>query len=340
VRRALLSQSLLIGGCLAASSLVHAQTGARGLTAVVQPPVRQPSSTDGDVHLLRVRDNLYMMVGAGGNITLQAGKDGVLLVDSGLSSKSDKVLAEIRTVSKAPIRYIINTHVHADHTGGNAPIGSTGITISDNNFGADIAGSSVMPGAKIVAHQSVMDRMISPDGDQPAAAGPAWPNDTFSLKEKKMYFNGEPIVLYHEPAAHTDGDTIVFFRRSDVISTGDLFNVDTYPFIDLKRGGNIQGIIAGLNHIIELAVPEDKQEGGTYVIPGHGRLCDQADVVEYQTMLTIIRDRIQDMIKGGLTLEQVKAAKPTFDYDAHYGQTTGASTAEMFVEAVYKSLKP
>jgi glyoxylase-like metal-dependent hydrolase (beta-lactamase superfamily II) len=279
-----------------------------------------------------------MLVGAGGNITLQTGKDGLVLVDTGPAEMADRTLAAIRSVSNDPIRFIINTDADRDHVGGNAAISNVGSTIADNNFLADVSGSSVFPGAKIVAHLAVLNRMSSPDGDRPATPEAGWPSDPYSTKEKKLFLNGEAVVLYNEPAAHTDGDSIVFFRRSDVISVGDLFNVDRYPVIDLKRGGNIQGIIAGLNHIIELAVPADKQEGGTYIIPGHGRLCDQADIVEYQTMLTIIRDRIQDMVSKGMTLDQVRQSKPTFDYDVHYGQTSGPWTTEMFIEAVYRSL--
>jgi len=290
------------------------------------------------VHVLPVQGNVYMLTGAGGNIALQTGKDGLVLVDTGLAENADQTLAAIRTVSKDPIRFIINTDADRDHVGGNVAISNVASTIADKNFTADIAGSSVMPGAKIVAHLAVLNRMSSKDGDRPATPGAGWPSDEYSTKEKKLFLNGEAVVLYHEPAAHTDGDSIVFFRRSDVISVGDLFDVDRYPVVDLQRGGSIQGIISGLNHIIELAVPADKQEGGTYIIPGHGRLCDQADIVEYQTMLTIVRDRIQDMIGRGMTLDQVKQAKPTFDYDVHYGQTSGPWTTEMFIEAVYKSL--
>jgi cyclase len=298
----------------------------------------QQSQTTGDIHVLPVQGNVYMIAGAGGNIALQIGKDGVVLVDTGLAQASDQVIAAIRSVTQGPIRFIINTHVHPDHSGGNEAIAKAGSTVTDNNFLSDIAGNSVMPGAKIIAHQHVLDRMVTPGPNEAAVGSGAWPADTYTTRGKKFFINGEAVVLYHEPAAHTDGDTIVFFRRSDVISTGDLFNTDTYPFIELAKGGNIQGIIAGLNHIIELAVPADKQEGGTYIIPGHGHLCDQADVVEYQTMLTIVRDRVQDLIKKGMTLEQVKSARPTLDYDAHYGQTSGFWTTEMFVEAVYKSL--
>ncbi|HEY6329529.1 MAG TPA: MBL fold metallo-hydrolase [Blastocatellia bacterium] len=291
-----------------------------------------------EVHVLPVQGNVYMLVGAGGNITLQIGKDGMVLVDTGVAAMADRTLAAVRTVSKEPIRFIINTHVDSDHTGGNTALAKAGNTIADNNFLSDLAGSSIMPGAKIIAHLNVLERMSTARGGQPATPSDAWPTDTYSTNEKKLFLNGEAVVLYHEPAAHTDGDTIAFFRRSDVISAGDIFDVDRYPFIDLQKGGSIQGIISALNHIIELAVPADKQEGGTYIIPGHGRVCDQADIVEYQTMMTIVRDRIQDMIGKGMTLEQVKQARPTFDYDVHYGQSTGNWTTEMFIEAAYRSL--
>ena len=295
----------------------------------------QPAS---EVHVFPVRGNVYVLTGAGGNITLQTGKDGVLLVDSGLATMSNKVVAAIRTVSNGPIRFIVNTHVHPDHTGGNENIAKLGSTIIDVNFLADIAGRSIVPGAKIIAHESVLDRMTATANGQPAAPSGAWPADTYITRRKDFFINNEAVVLFHEPAAHTDGDSVVFFRRTDVISSGDLFTPDTYPFIDLQRGGNIQGILAALNHIIELAVPENNEEGGTYIIPGHGRICDEADVVEYQTMLTIVRDRIQDLIKKGMTIEQVKAARPTSDYDVHYGSTSGFWTTEKFVEAVYQNL--
>ena len=165
--------------------------------------------------------------------------------------------------------------------------------------------------------------MSASNGKQPPMPQGAWPTETYTTPERKLYFNGEGVLMIHPPAAHTDGDTIVFFRRSDVISTGDIFVTNGYPIVDLSRGGNIQGVIDGLNRIIDLAIPADEQEGGTQIIPGHGRLCDVADVVFYQEMVTIIRDRIQDMVNKGMTLEQVKAAKPTIDYDPRYGKDHG-----------------
>jgi len=295
----------------------------------------QPAPGSGEVHIQPVQGNIYMLVGAGGNIAVSIGNDGVLLVDTGLAPMADKVVAAIRTLSDKPIHYIINTHVHPDHVGGNEAIAKLGTTIVGGNVTGDIADAG--KGAAVIAHQTVLDRMSAPSGSQPAFPSGAWPTDTY-MDEKSMFFNGEGIQIIHEPAAHTDGDSFVFFRRSDVVATGDIFTPGRYPIIDLQRGGSMQGILAALNRLIDLTIPAEKVEGGTYVIPGHGRLCDQADVVYYQEMLTIIRDRVQAMIKKGMTLEQVKAAKPTRDYDPVYGATTGFWTTDMFVEAVYKSL--
>ena len=158
-------------------------------------------------------------------------------------------------------------------------------------------------------------------------------NDTYFRSPKDFLFNGESVLVYHMPAAHTDGDSIVMFRRSDVISVGDIFTPDRYPVIDLANGGSVQGLLDGLNTILEMAVSGKYQEGGTFVIPGHGRLCDEADVVEFRDMVTIIRDRVQDMLKKGMTLEQVKAAKPSRDYDTQY-----KGSPDVFVESIYKSL--
>src|SRR5580693_7764901 len=300
---------------------------------------QQPQNFDNvEVHVLPVQGNVYMLVGAGGNITLQVGNEGVLLVDSGLAPMSDKVVAAIRKISAEPIRYIINTHVHRDHTGGNEAIAKQGSTIAGGNVVGNI-GESASSGATVIGFQSILERMSAANGKDTAPEG-AWPTDTYTTPEKNIFFNGEAVQIFHQPAAHTDGDSIVFFRRSDVVSTGDIFVTASYPIIDLDRGGTYQGVLDGLNHILDIAIPAEKQEGGTYVIPGHGRLCDQADVVEYRDMMTILRDRFLDMIKRGMTLEQVKAAKPTSDYDPLYGTDKGFWTTDKFIEAAYKSLKP
>ena len=278
-----------------------------------------------ELHLFPVQGNVYMMVGAGGNITVQAGSDGVLLVDTMYAPLAARIAAEIKKISPLPIRFIIDTHVHPDHIGGNealAKMGAPGASPTENG------------GATIIAQANVVNRMARPaaPGETPGAT-PGLPNDEYSTPTKDFYFNGEPVFVIHEPNAHTDGDSIVLFRRSDVISTGDIFTPERYPFIDLERGGSVQGELNALNDILHLTVPARLQEGGTRVIPGHGRLCDEAEVVEYRNMITIVRDRVQDMIKKGMTLEQVKAARPTLDYDTAYG------SGDAFVEAVYKSLK-
>ncbi len=292
------------------------------------------------INVLHVQGNVYLMVGAVGNITVQVSNDGVLMVDTGTAQTVDQVIAAVKQLAKPitnkPIRYIVNTHFHADHTGGNEKVRAAGATITGGNVAGNIQDAT--EGAAIYAHENVMKRMSAPTGAQAPTPSGAWPTDTYFGDVQELFFNGEAIQMFHPKSAHTDGDSIVFFRRSDVVSTGDIFMTTNYPIIDLQNGGSINGVIDALNFILDLTIPADKQEGGTMVIPGHGRLCDEADVVEYRDMVTIIRDRVQDMIKKGMTLEQVKAAKPTRDYDPLYGSTTGFWTTDMFVEAVYKSL--
>ncbi len=285
---------------------------------------------------MHVQGNVYLLSGAGGNVTVQVGEDGVLVVDTGLQPMADKLLAAIQKLADGKIiRFVINTHMHPDHVGGNEKIRMAGTTIMGGNVvGDDPRGQQ---GATVIAHENVMSRMADSSSES-AAPAPLWPTETFDEDAYDLFFDDEAVQLIHVPAAHTDGDVMVYFRKSDVLSTGDLFVTTTYPIVDLQHGGNINGIVDALNRIIDITVPRDKQEGGTYVIPGHGRVCDEADVVDYRDMVTIIRDRIKQMVDGGMTLQQVQAAKPTSDYDGRYGASSGFWTTEKFVEAVYRSL--
>lgn len=301
----------------------------------------------GEIHIERVRGHIYMLSGAGGNITLSIGPDGVLLVDSGLANMSGKVLEAIQKLNQdlnregqpvtaiappKPIRFIINTHVHPDHTGGNEVIAKAGKTFTGGNVAGDIADAA--DGAAIIAHEAVLTRISAANAGQPAMPEGDWPTETFLGNRMTLShsFNGDSVIITHQPAAHTDGDSFVYFRGPDVVSTGDIFTTTGYPFIDLNRGGSIQGEIDALNNLLDLMVPDFRTEGGTLAIPGHGRICDIADVAYYRDMVTIIRDRILDMIKHDMTLDQVKAAKPTADWDPRYG------SGDRFVEAVYRSL--
>jgi len=310
------------------------------------PPVVLPNNP---VQALFVQGSgkakVYMLVGAGpGNITLQVGDEGALLVDTGTLAMADQTIAAVKHLmaglTDQPIRWIVNTHFHPANTGGNAAVSKAGEQLVENSIGTiPLFGkqNEVQP-ATVVAQENVLKRMSAPTGSQAPTPVDAWPLMTFFTPKKKVVFNDEPIEIIHVPAAHTDGDSLVFFRHSDVVSTGGAFVMTSYPVLDLKTGGTINGNIDALNLIIDLAVPHDHQEGGTYVIPGEGRLCDQADVVDYRNMVVIMRDRIQDMIKRGMTLEQVKAARPTADYDGRYA--TREWTADMFVEAAYRTLTP
>ncbi len=300
-------------------------------TVLAAPALAQQSGSPGDaeIHVLPVQGNVYMLVGPRGNTTLQVGYDGVLLVDTQTAELAPQIAEHIHELAADPVRYmIINTHVHPDHSGGNQAL---------SNMGRQETGV----GTEIVAHENVLVRMTAPpDEDVPETqlSPEGWPTMAYFLPYRDIHFNGEPIEILHQPAAHTDGDSLVFFRRSDVLSTGDIYTPERYPVIDLDRGGSVQGVIDALNRIIRIAVPEDKQEGGTKVIPGHGRLSEEADVVEYRDMVTIIRDRVQALIDDGMSLEAVQAARPSFDYDTEYGADSGSWTTEMFVEAMYRSL--
>lgn len=293
------------------------------------------SSTSGEIQVLPVRENLYMLQAAGSNIAVQVGKQGILLVDSGQAENSEKVLAALLKLTPARIRYIINTSVNSEHAGGNEDLRRAGIQI----FGGPGAGAlrDAQEGAAILAHENVLNRMSAPTGRKASAPPYGWPTDTYFGNQKEIYFNGEPIELIHISEAHSDGDSLVFFRRSDVVASGEIFTTTNFPVIDLQKSGSIEGVIEGLNRLLDILVPEHEEEGGTLVIPGRGRICDEADVVEYRDMVTIIRDRIQDVIHRGMTLAQIQGERPTRDYDPQYA-VNPEWTPAMFVEAIYKNL--
>ena len=293
------------------------------------------------LEVLQIRPNVFMISGAGANITVQFGADGAVVVDAGTAQNADAAVAAIKKITAQPIRYVIDTSVDGDHVGGNEKVAKAGKTLfqTNNPLGDGMTNGGA---AAILSAEKVLTRMSAPTGKTSPFPTASWPTETYDQKRKYMYLNGEGIEVLHQPAAHTDGDSVVFFRRSDVVAAGDVLDTTRFPVIDLARGGSVQGEIDALNRLVDLAIPSVplvSQDGGTYVVPGHGRLCDQLDVVDYRDMMTIVRDRVQDLIKKGMTLDQVKAASPTAGYTRRYGADTGAWTTSMFVDAVYQSLR-
>jgi glyoxylase-like metal-dependent hydrolase (beta-lactamase superfamily II) len=278
-------------------------------------------ATHGSVKTVHISGDVYMLIGGGANIVVSAGDEGVLVVDTGVASATDDILAAIRDLSKKPIRWIINTTLDPDHVGGNEKISNAGRTVNGNP-------------AAIISHEKLPIRMMKLPVPVPVSARPL---NTFFGEARDLFFNDDPVFIYRSPA-HTDGDVIVHFRHADVIAAGETFLTTTYPSIDLANGGSTQGFIDGLNRILDLAVPKHLEEGGTYIIPAHGRICDEADVLEYHDMVVIMRDRIRDAIKKGMTLDQIKAARLTRDYDARYAAPSGPGSTANFLESLYRDL--
>jgi len=290
----------------------------------------RPNLDDSRVELLPVQGNVFLIsTGRGGNIAAQIDDQGVFLVDSGPLAASDEVLAAIRKLTSGPIKAIVNTTTDADHIGGNEKLAKTGTPLFSLAF-------TDAPQAQIFAHEKALNQISAPTGRTSAVPHASWPTDTFVGAKRQIFFNHEPIELLYAPG-HTGGDVIVWFRRSDVIATGDAYTTTSYPRFDPARGGTLQGVLDVLNHVIDIAVAEFNQQGGTRIVPGHGRISNQSDVVEYRDMATIVRDRVRNAMKAGRSLDQIKAATVTLDYDGLYANP--GYTGDMFVEAVYNDLK-
>ena len=313
------------------------QGGAAAAAKPVWPPVLA-SAAPGELQVLPVAGNVHVIIGAGANITVQAGNQGVLLVDTGTAAMSAKVIAAIKSISPKPLRYIVNTTHTLEHVGGNLAIAKTGeiIPFREPDYTAGPQGALDVHKASVISYLNVFHRMAAATGAQ-ATPEEGWPDNTYSIAQKRLYFNDEPVVISHF-VGNDDGNSVVLFRKSDVVAVGDLLDLTKYPRIDPENGGGIVQMVDSMNKLIDIVVPEANAAGGTLVIPAHGRIADHAEVVYYRDMLAIIRDRMQDQIKRKLTLAQVKAERPTRDYDARYGKTTGPWTTDMFVEAAYKSL--
>jgi glyoxylase-like metal-dependent hydrolase (beta-lactamase superfamily II) len=283
-------------------------------------PVSAPSTeiTAAGIRSMHVKGQVWAIFGAGGNVTVQIGDEGVLVVDTGTTEMAPAVREEIRRLSgDKPIRYVVATHFHADHTGGNVHFANEPVQR-----------------AAVLAHENVGLRLI----EAGSAAGDLV-MDTFYGASKQIYFNGEAIEIIHMPAAHTDGDSIVFFRGSDVITAGGVVSTTSFPSFRAEEGGSVEGLIAALNRILDITVAETRAQGGTIVIPGHGRLYDETDVAEYRDMLTIVRDRIRSAIDGGATLAEVEQGRPALDYAGIFGASTGPWTTDTFIEAIYRDLE-
>ena len=330
--------SLAVLAAAAAASVSVSGQQPVGNIPLAPPP---PTLTVDGVEVLPVQGQLYMLAGAGANVTLQVGDEGVLVVDSGAAEHSAKIVTAIQRMTNKPIRFLVNTSSDADKIAGNDAIvkagnGSRGNRPAQVGGGGSPAGPNA--GVLTITHENSFNRMSAGAPGLPALTGEALPESTFFTPRKDVFSNGEPVQLLFQPDAHTDGDIFVFFRKSDVVTTGDIVDLTRYPMIDRARGGGIQGEIDALNTLLELTVPERNQMGGTRVIPGHGRIANEADIVDYRDMVTIIRDRVEEMIRKGMTLQQIQAAKPSLEYDGLYGATTGPWTTNMFLDAIYRDL--
>jgi cyclase len=286
------------------------------LTASATTALAQQDFSKVEIKSTKLGTNVYTLEGSGGAIGILAGPDGILMVDSQFAPLSEKIAAAIKQINPGPIRILINTHVHGDHTGGN------------ENF--------AKMGALIVARPQLRARLEKPAPGANGAPGTPAPPAALPIltydAPMTFHMNGEQVQLIPIPSAHTDGDTLVKFVNADVIMTGDFYRSLGYPNIDRANGGSLSGMLAGLSRIVELAGPSTK------IVPGHGAIVDRAAVAAHRDMIVAIRDKVAPMVKKGLTLEQVSAAKPTADYDTKVPGV--GTTGDRFVGQLYAELKP
>ena len=302
----------------------------------------QPQAQTG-LTVVTVKPNFFMIAGAGGNVAVHVGSNGVVVTDTGAANRADQLLAEIKRLTPQPIRYIINTSADPDHVGGNDKLSLAGVPILPAGYRrATLIGRDYAP---ILAEERVLKRMSAPTGEKSLHPVEAWPTSTYSVEagetQRKLVINGDAIQVMYQPAAHTDGDSLVYFRRSDVLMTGDIFDTTRFPVIDLAKDGSIRGVLDSLNRILEMtfsSTPFPYQEDGTLIVPGHGRLSATVDVVDYRDMVSIIRDRVETLVKQGKTLAEIQQADPTKGYRRQYGSDAGPWTTTMFVEAIYRGL--
>lgn len=326
--RALLAGGLAVAALAAGAGLAWAQP------AGPQRGEALPGGAQG-FQRLKVTEGFYVVQGPDGNVAVQYGPDGAAVVDTQRDERGQALLSEINSIiGTSTIRFLFNTNGDPDRTGANQLIREAGQQV----FGGNVAGQA-SDLADEAAHMAQENVLLHMSEDKSAAEGD-WPKETYASDHYDLYFNNQGVQLFYVPAAHTNGDTFVYFRGADVLVAGDLWDTTSYPRIDTANGGTINGLLAGLNRMIEIAIPSHKQEGGTMVVPGRGRVGDESDLVEYRDMLTIIRDRVKAMADRGMSLEQVKAARPSFDYDGRYGSATGPWTTDMFITAVYEGVKP
>jgi cyclase len=283
------------------------------------------------LEVLPVQGNVFVIVGPGGNTTVQIGPEGPVVVDTQPAALSGAVLDAIGSLTPQPIRHIVLTSGDDQASGGAGALSKAGryVRVIDS---IDPRGSDTR--ASIIGHLNVLNRMSATK-----APSDIWPTDTYFTNLWTLFSNGEAVRFIHMPAAHTDGDTMVFFRRSDVIASGAVFDTTTYPRFDLDHGGSIAGVLDALNRVVEIAVSGESQQGGTVVVPGRGRLSDQTEVANYRDMVTIIRDRVREHIDKGHSLEEAKSAKLTRDYDGLFDAQTDGWNGERFVEAIYRDLR-